>query len=86
MANRYRDKLYDLLKGIGLEVKGADPLVTLSTMLWRMRDKIIHFQGKGYWPQHKPYPPTGYVPFDTSAAENDIEDLVNEHFEKGGEG
>jgi len=69
-----RHELYELLKESGLEVKGADPLVTLSTMLWRMRNKIVHFQGKGYWPQNTPYAPIGYnpeMPLPPSEDEND---------------
>jgi hypothetical protein len=58
-----RPELHELLKARGLEVRGADPLVTLSTMLWRMRDKIVHFQGLGYWDATKPYAPANsYAP------------------------
>jgi hypothetical protein len=59
-----RPELHDLLKKRGLEVRGSDPLVTLSTMLWRAGpiQGLLHLRGHGYWLADKPYAPTGYIP------------------------
>jgi hypothetical protein len=59
-----RHELYDLLKERGIEVRGADPLVTLSTMLWRAGPSkgLIHLKGHGYWDATQPYVPASYIP------------------------
>jgi hypothetical protein len=59
-----RPELHELLKSRGLEVYGAEPLVTLSTMLWRAGPRVglLHLKGYGYWDGSQPYGPAGYVP------------------------
>lgn len=59
-----RAEVYDILKSHGLEVRGVDPLVTLSTMLWRAGPSkgIIHLKGHGYWDATRPYVPASYIP------------------------
>jgi len=59
-----RPELRELLASRGLDVRGADPLVTLSTMLWRAGPRVglLHLKGYGYWDGTKPYEPAGYAP------------------------
>lgn len=61
-----RHELHELLKARGLDVRGTDPLVTLSTMLWRVgrRVGLLHLKGFGYWDATQPYAPARYVPGD----------------------
>jgi hypothetical protein len=61
-----RKALFKRLKDEGLEVFGKNPLMVLSTMLWRERDRIIRIPGFGYWPVGKPYPPGHYFPDQTT--------------------
>ncbi len=43
-------------------LKGKDPKMVLSTMLWRMPDKFVRLQGHGYWLADTPYEPASYLP------------------------
>lgn len=61
-----RKALFKRLKDDGLEVFGKNPLMVLSTMLWRERERIIRIPGYGYWPVGKPYPPGQYFPDQTT--------------------
>jgi len=61
-----RKALFKRLRDEGLEVYGKNPLMVLSTMLWRERDRIIRIPGFGYWPVGKPYPPGDYFPDQTT--------------------
>jgi hypothetical protein len=61
-----RKTLFRRLRDDGLEVFGKDPLMVLSTMLWRERDRIIRIPGFGYWPVGKPYAPGHYFPDQTT--------------------
>lgn len=45
-----RDELYGLLTERGLTIHGKDPMMVLSTMLWRMKDRVVRLKGGGYWP------------------------------------
>lgn len=45
-----RDELFELLTERGLIIQGKDPKMVLSTMLWRMRAKIVRLKSGGYWP------------------------------------
>lgn len=56
-----KPELYEKLIFHGIVVNGTDPLSTLSTMLWRMRNRIAHIHGHGYWPADVPYLPAGYL-------------------------
>lgn len=53
-----RRELHGALAEMGLEVKGADPIKALGTMLWRGRDRIEQLEGRGYWPKGEPPPQT----------------------------
>ena len=50
-----RADLYKELLGRGLIIKGKDPEMVLSTMLWRMQDKIVRLKSGGYWDADKPF-------------------------------
>lgn len=64
-----RTELYELLtKERGLTIEGTDPEMVLSTMLWRMKDRIVRLKSGGYWLPEKPYEPANYWP--------DIEDMM----------
>ena len=45
-----RRQLYEALKRLGMEIKGADPIKALGTILWRASDRIEYVEGRGYWP------------------------------------
>lgn len=57
-----RTNLYEALIERGLRINGKEPLVVLSTMLWRMRDAVARVKGGGYWLAEVPYEPAGYIP------------------------
>ena len=57
-----RPELLILLEQEGLRIHGADPLKVLSTMLWRMKDKVVNFSRVGYWLADEPWAPEGYDP------------------------
>jgi hypothetical protein len=57
-----RTALFNALKHHGVILQGADPEMVLSTMLWRMRDKIVRLKGGGYWLAECPWEPAGYLP------------------------
>lgn len=51
-----RSELFARLAEQGIEIKGKDPLMVLSTMLWRTKDRIIRHPGIGYWPSGERLP------------------------------
>ncbi|MGZ8362777.1 MAG: hypothetical protein ACXW3D_02850 [Caulobacteraceae bacterium] len=55
-----RRDLHTALKERGLEIKGADPIKALGTMLWRGKDQLIQLEGFGYWPKDDVYNPANY--------------------------
>ncbi|MGU3418211.1 hypothetical protein [Methylobacterium sp. D54C] len=59
-----RSVLLQDLADRGLNVRGADPEMVLSTMLWRVRDTsgLVRLPTGGYWVADRPHEPTGYVP------------------------
>lgn len=57
-----RREIHQELKHRGLEVRGADPIKALGTMLWRAPDKLIQLDGWGYWVKADPYSLAGYDP------------------------
>lgn len=57
-----RRELHTALAERGLEVKGADPIKALGTMLWRAPDQLVQLEGFGYWPKGEAYHPAGYYP------------------------
>jgi hypothetical protein len=57
-----RNAIFAALEGSNIHLKGKDPKMILSTMLWRMPKQFVRLQGHGYWLADKPYEPAGYVP------------------------
>lgn len=57
-----RTELYEALVDRGFTIEGADPEMVLSTMLWRMKDKIVRIPNYGYWPIDEVYAPADYHP------------------------
>jgi hypothetical protein len=45
-----RKELMELLNADRVQIKGTDPLMVLSTMLWRCKPIIRRLPGGGYWP------------------------------------
>ncbi|WP_340643984.1 hypothetical protein [Phenylobacterium sp.] len=56
----YRAPLNAALEEKGIIIRGKDPLVVLSTMLWRMKDVVPFHKGVGYWPANTDAP-AGYM-------------------------
>lgn len=65
-----RDDIFAILPEKGMVIEGKDPPVVLQTMLWRMKDRIVHLKGHGYWPADEPYAPAEYDP--AKAVEEDL--------------
>ena len=57
-----RNELLAALTAAGLRINGKSPLVTLSTMLWRMKTTILHLPSFGYWDASLPYAEADYDP------------------------
>ncbi|MER8551581.1 hypothetical protein NKH69_09975 [Mesorhizobium sp. M0976] len=55
-----RTDLFKALIDRGLTIEGSDPEMVLSTMLWRMREKIVRFKNGGYWDARSDWEPAGY--------------------------
>lgn len=53
-----RRELYELLKARGIEIVGSPGVTVMSTMLWRMRDRVRYLDRVGYWLPEKPWPPS----------------------------
>jgi len=58
-----RRQIHEELTARGMEVKGADAIKALGTMLWRSgRDHLVQLEGRGYWDKSQGYPPAAYDP------------------------
>ena len=58
-----RDDLFAAIKKDGLDIRGKDPLMVFSTMLWRMPKRFVRLgQKTGYWLTNEPCPAVGYLP------------------------
>jgi hypothetical protein len=58
-----RAELFKALMARGVTILSeTDPEMVLSTMLWRMRDRIARLKTGGYWLAEKAYPEAGYAP------------------------
>jgi hypothetical protein len=55
-------QLHTALTARGLIVRGAQPVKTLATNLWRAKDRIVALEKFGYWAKDKAYGPAGYFP------------------------
>lgn len=45
-----RAEVFKALGEAGVVLRGKEPIVVLSTMLWRMSDVVSFHKGVGYWP------------------------------------
>jgi len=70
-----RDDLFKQMIAEGLTIEGTDPIMVMTTMLWRMRDKaaIVRLKNGGYWLKERPYEPAGYYPNDIFGDDNAID-------------
>jgi hypothetical protein len=58
-----RSDLFKALFDRRLEIRSeSDPEMVLSTMLWRMRNKVVRLKGGGYWLADQPWTEAGYYP------------------------
>lgn len=57
-----RSELFKELQRRGITIYGKDPEMVLSTMLWRMKDRVKRIDPYGYWLTEVPFPPAGYDP------------------------
>lgn len=57
-----RAMLLEELELRGIKLAGVDPDKVLSTMLWRMPQKIVRLPRFGYWDVALPYAQAGYMP------------------------
>ena len=57
-----RDELFEQMPKHGVIIEGQDPPVVFQTMLWRMKSRLIHLKGHGYWLPERPWGPADYDP------------------------
>jgi hypothetical protein len=61
-----RNEAFADLEANSFEIRGTDPKMVLSTMLWRSKDQVVRLKlpngRNAYWLTEQPYPPAGYVP------------------------
>lgn len=75
MAPVSRDELFEFLtQRRDLIIEGKDPRMVLSTMLWRMKDRVVRVKGGGYWLAEMPNEAADYDPNETS----DFKNLLNQ--------
>lgn len=70
-----RDELLNAVTERGMVIEGKDRAGVFTTMMWRMRDKIVKLESGGYWLADVEYPPEGYVP-PKKEDEDDLSDLI----------
>jgi hypothetical protein len=51
-----RRELFERLLADGIDIRGKDPEMVLSTMLWRSKDIIQRLPQGGYWPTNEKTP------------------------------
>ena len=68
-----RPELLKLLAERGVTIRGTRPETVLTTMLWRMKDRIMHIPRMGYWPTDQLLPGTGVE------HQKALLDALNEH-------
>lgn len=57
-----RSDLFTALQERGVVLEGSDPQMVLSTMLWRMRGKVVRLpKNIGYWDAALSYEPADYI-------------------------
>lgn len=58
-----RRELFQAIQSMGIEIKGKDPEMVFSTMMWRMGEQFVRLPPPhGYWLVDRPYPPANYIP------------------------
>ncbi|MET4593763.1 MULTISPECIES: hypothetical protein [unclassified Sphingomonas] len=57
-----RGELYEELVRQGKILYGKDPVMVLSTMLWRSQDRVVRLPNYGYWLKDRAFDPAGYIP------------------------
>lgn len=60
-----RNALSAALANAGIAIRGTNPMMVLSTMMWRMSKEggeFVRLPRLGYWIRSKPYPPAEYDP------------------------
>jgi len=60
-----RSDLFKALTDRGIILHGADPEMVLSTMLWRMKDRVVRLKSGGYWLPERDWLPGYYIAGDT---------------------
>ena len=66
----FRALLYEQMLKRGLVLHGKNPVVVLSTMLWRMSEVVPFIKGEGYWPKDDPLPGSMFDPADMPSIVN----------------
>ena len=61
-----RSELYRALIERGFRIEGGDPEMVLSTMLWRMKHRIVRHKSGGYWPAEEANPEAEQAPEDNT--------------------
>ncbi|WLD97114.1 hypothetical protein PX860_01060 [Agrobacterium leguminum] len=57
-----RDELLNEVTQRGMVIEGKDRPGVFTTMMWRMRDRIVKLESGGYWLADVEYPPENYFP------------------------
>ncbi|MGP4752109.1 hypothetical protein [Agrobacterium pusense] len=57
-----RDELLNEVTKKGMVIEGKDRAGVFTTMMWRMRDRIVKLESGGYWLADVEYPPENYFP------------------------
>jgi hypothetical protein len=68
-----RAELFKELAQRGIEIRGKDPEMVLSTMVWRLQEHFVRLPKFGYWKRSHEWQPANYVPGQT--VEQDEEDM-----------
>ena len=55
-----RNYIYAALEDEGIKIKGTDPKMVLSTILWRLKSRFVRLKGYGYWFVDRDYEPADY--------------------------
>jgi hypothetical protein len=65
------------LEDFGVRLEGNKPEMVLSTMLWRMQDRVVRLRGHGYWLTEKDYDPAGYKGVESPFQSDSERDAAN---------
>jgi hypothetical protein len=57
-----RGELVVAFRDKGLHIGGTDKRKNMGTIMWRLRDKFVNIEGRGYWPKDVAYEAVGYEP------------------------